>query len=217
MHQQISFGHDALGRFLGDRLQRAMEWALESFTREGVDLDACMAEAKRTHGVAVPEILIDALWVEYQPAGNGRNVRHSEPDRVVVHIPLSGTAEIVDRLGREGRHDGPKVQGDELVVAESLQLTYFPERALNADAARADGEALRSRALRAAEERVAEAKARSGEIERYNAALEAALTAQRAKVENCLRYRAELEAGIGLPTARPRGDDAGEASGAEVA
>lgn len=206
MHQQTSFGHDALGRFLEDRLRRAEEWALDELTGEGADLDALVAEARRKFGVAVPEILHDALWVEFKPVGNGRNVRHSEPDRVLVHVPLSGTAELI---GRDERHDGPRVSGDELVVVETRQLTYFPERALNADGARAEGEALKARALQAAEARIAQLAAGAGDIARYNAALETALRQQRAKVENARRYRAELEVGIALPTSRPGGGEAG--------
>lgn len=205
MHHQTSFGHDALGRFLEERLRRAQEWALDKLTGEGADLDALVAEAGRTFGVAVPGILHDGLWVEFKPAGNGRNVRHSENDCVLIHVPHFGTAELISL---DDGHGGPRVTGGELVVSEPRQLTYFPERALNADGARAEGEALKARALQAAEARIARVAAGAGEIARYNAALEAALRQQRAKVENVRRYRAELEAGIGLPTSRPGGGEA---------
>lgn len=200
---QYTFGHDALGRYLEGRLRQVREWALDKLTEPDADLDALIERAREDHRVTPPAIMREAIWVEFKPAGNGRAVTNSEPDRILIHVPLSGTAELINHVGREGRHGQPCVHGDELVLVEERQLTYFPERTLDAASARKVGEEISARALRTAEACVAEVASRSAEIERFDAALKAVLDEQRGKVENARRYRSELQAGIGLPTARP--------------
>lgn len=207
-----TFGHDVLGRYLDNKLQGAKDWALENFTKADADLDEALVEARKAYRLSLPTIIRESLWVEYKPVGNGRSNLHSEPDRIAIHVPLLGTAELVNHVGTEGSLNRPRVQGDELVVHENRQLTYFPEKALDPAAARKAGEAFKARALQVAEGCVAEVERRSVEIDHYNTAVEAALQEQRARVENARRYRAELEAGIGLPTSRPSVDGGDGAS-----
>lgn len=118
-----TFGHDALGRHLDAKLQAAKDWALDNLTKADADLDEALAKARKAYRLTLPAIMREALWVEYKPVGNGRSTSHSEPDRILIHVPLSGTAELVNHVGAEGRHDRPRVHGDELVVVENRQLT----------------------------------------------------------------------------------------------